>query len=91
MKFFISVSFLLLSSTANSNERVFNLDDFKEKFDSGVTSTEYCNAKADISLQQAKDLNAPPEAQKLIKEWVSAACSLDIIAESKRVKKVTSD
>lgn len=86
MKFFISVFFLLLSSTANSNERVFNLDDFKEKFDSGVTATEYCNAKANISFQQAKDSNAPPQVQKLIKEWVSVACSLDIIAESKRIE-----
>lgn len=86
MKLLISVSFLFLSFTVDSNERVFNLDDLKNKVDSGVTATEYCNAKANISFQQAKDSNAPLEAQKLIKEWVSVACSLDIIAESKRIE-----
>ena len=76
---------LVVASSSYAEDRLFHLEDLADKINGGMTATKYCEEKANISLSQAKASNAPIEAQKQIKYWVALACSLDIVAEAKRI------
>lgn len=86
MKYLLLIGVTLFSLSVNAEERVFHLEDLAKKINGGMSATQYCAKKANISVKQAKASNAPLKAQIEIKKWVALACNLDIIDEPKRNK-----
>ncbi len=85
MKYILGMAILFSAFTINAGERVFHLGDLEEKLNGGMTADQYCSEKANISVAQAKASNAPIEAQNQIKQWITIACSIDVINEGQRV------
>ncbi len=85
MKYIFGAFIILVPIVGIAETRVFYLEDLVDKLNGGMTSEQYCQEKANVTVAQAKASNAPIQAQVQLKQWIAIACNLDIIAEGKRI------